>query len=332
MQLGNGVIVSLGGEGKLCMNCHKSRRDAETYAVQYHDHFGPHHGPQADMLAGTNVVSFGVSIPSTTHNFAIANSCVTCHMALTPGSGTPPDSLDPAQYGRDEIGEHTFTMHWEGDGVHGPVDLVSGCVGCHGPKNSFDEWIAKMDYDEDGTVESAQDEVKGMMDNIGVLLPPLNDPAVVVDTNYTTLQLQSAYNYLSVEEDKSYGMHNLQFTVNLLKVTYDTLRGIPVSIFEEAEDMLAPDNYVLNQNYPNPFNPTTTISFGLPKRDDVRLVIYDILGKQIRTLFSGRINSGYHNYIWDGRDQQGNIVSAGVYIYRLQGNYVDLSRKMLFVK
>jgi len=50
--LGNGEIVSFGGNGKLCMNCHKGRRDAETYATEYHDHYGPHYSAQTDRHAG----------------------------------------------------------------------------------------------------------------------------------------------------------------------------------------------------------------------------------------------------------------------------------------
>ncbi|GAB4366015.1 MAG: hypothetical protein Kow0042_05620 [Calditrichia bacterium] len=121
VMLRDSTLITAGGNGKLCMNCHKSRRNAEEYAVEYHDHFGPHHGPQADMLAGANVVSFGWTLPSGQAHLTAGNSCVSCHMAPTPGAGTPPDTTNPEQYGRDRVGDHTFHMYWEGDGIHGPV-------------------------------------------------------------------------------------------------------------------------------------------------------------------------------------------------------------------
>ena len=83
--LGNDEQVTTGGFGKLCMNCHKSRRDAIEYTNDYlnnlSSHYGPHHGPQGDMLLGTNVPTFGYILPKSAHFSAIENTCVDCHMA-----------------------------------------------------------------------------------------------------------------------------------------------------------------------------------------------------------------------------------------------------------
>ncbi|GAB4366021.1 MAG: hypothetical protein Kow0042_05630 [Calditrichia bacterium] len=209
---------------------------------------------------------------------------------------------------------------------------MKSCGTCHGPKNSFDDFMADADYDGDGTVEPVQAETKGMMDKIALLLPPVGDLSVEVDTNYTTLQLQSAYNLFFVEEDGSYGMHNFKFVRNLLKVTYDTLSGAPVGLFDEDENFTLAQKYVLEQNYPNPFNPTTTIRFNLPKREEIRLEVYDVLGKPIRTLLSGAMAAGSHSVEWDGKDRSGQTVSSGIYIYRLSGKSFSLSKKMLLVK
>lgn len=332
VELGNGAMIPDGGSGKLCMNCHKSRRDAETYAIEYQDHFGPHDGPQADMLAGENVVSFGYTYPSGKAHIAAGDACVTCHMAPTPGADVEPDPEDPKQYGRDKIGDHTFHISWEGDGVNGPVDLVAGCVNCHGPKTSFDDFMADQDYDGNGNVGTVQEETMGMMDKIAVLLPPVGETSVEVDENYTTLQLQSAYNYLFVEADGSHGVHNFKFAINLLKVTLDTLSGAPTGLFENSNISAVPVQYVLDQNYPNPFNPTTTINFTLPRAEDIKVVVYDMLGKSIRTLASGHFNAGVHKVEWDGQDQNGNTVSTGVYLYRLESESITLTKKMLLVK
>ncbi|RMD91866.1 MAG: T9SS C-terminal target domain-containing protein [Calditrichaeota bacterium] len=228
----NGETFTFGGMGKLCMNCHLSRRDAEVYVQEWHDHYGPHHSNQADMLAGTNAITFDMHIPSSNHKEVVPDACVTCHMAPTPGTGQP---------GRDYVGEHTFAMHWDGGTPDDPTDdvyNVAACQQCHGNIQTFADIKAKEDYDGDGVIESAQDEVRGMMEEVGKLLPPLGSPEVEVtqedyDPNLPDLTpeevakrklyLKAAYNYKFVEEDGSHGIHNFQFAVNLLRVTHQAL-------------------------------------------------------------------------------------------------------------
>jgi hypothetical protein len=93
-----------------------------------------------------------------------------------------------------------------------------------------------------------------------------------------------------------------------------------------------PTRYALYQNYPNPFNPSTQIRFDLKENRDVRLVIYNVMGQQVRTLISGQMTAGQHVIAWDGTDQQGRTVGSGLYIYRLTaGSFVE-SRKMLLTR
>lgn len=98
-----------------------------------------------------------------------------------------------------------------------------------------------------------------------------------------------------------------------------------------VEDL--PAEFALHQNYPNPFNPTTMIEFDLPEASDVSLVIYDITGRQVRTLVNETgVAAGYRGITWNGHDNNGNGVATGMYIYRLQaGDYVDV-KKMTFMK
>jgi predicted GH43/DUF377 family glycosyl hydrolase len=88
-----------------------------------------------------------------------------------------------------------------------------------------------------------------------------------------------------------------------------------------------PTKYVLMHNYPNPFNPSTTIEFTLPKSEFVELKIYNILGEEISTLVSKKLNQGNHTYTFVG-----NNLASGVYYYRLEaGNFVQ-TRKMIYLK
>ncbi len=76
-------------------------------------------------------------------------------------------------------------------------------------------------------------------------------------------------------------------------------------------------DYVLEQNYPNPFNPSTKISFALPEAGMVKLQIYNLLGNEVKTLVNEHRNAGPYDLIWNGRNRAGEVVAAGVYLYRL---------------
>ncbi len=216
--LTNGEVITRGGTGKLCMNCHKSRRDAEDYVDgNVSSHFGPHHSTQTDMIMGTNAITFGRYIPSSTHRDVMENFCVTCHMAET-----------PAEYGKDKIGDHTFNMHWAGDdgedGTDDDVYNVEICQDCHGTSiESFDDFIAREDYDEDGTVETCREELHALLEEVEEHFPKDTEGDVDYDADWSPVQRRALYNYAIVEEDASMGMHNYQFAIGLLKVTLEAL-------------------------------------------------------------------------------------------------------------
>ncbi len=90
--------------------------------------------------------------------------------------------------------------------------------------------------------------------------------------------------------------------------------------------------YHLRQNYPNPFNPTTTISYSLPDAGNVRLVVYDLLGRNVRTLVDDYQTKGLQEIMWDARDDAGVKVSTGIYIYRIETENFTESRKMILLK
>ncbi len=103
-------------------------------------------------------------------------------------------------------------------------------------------------------------------------------------------------------------------------------------LFYNPDHVFLPKQIELAQNYPNPFNPATTIRFGLPENGLVRLSVYNILGQKVKELVNGRQVAGYHEILWDGRNESGMAVSSGVYIYRLETATGVKARKMLLVK
>ena len=110
--------------------------------------------------------------------------------------------------------------------------------------------------------------------------------------------------------------------------TKDDIHGHTTDIEQPA----VVSDFQLKQNYPNPFNPTTTIEFYLAKQGNYRLDIYDVLGRKVRSLLNGSQPAGAQRITWDGKDDSGKMVSAGIYFYTLKGENFKQTRKMLLIK
>ena len=97
-------------------------------------------------------------------------------------------------------------------------------------------------------------------------------------------------------------------------------------------EIILPTEFALHQNYSNPFNPVTTLRYDLPENSFVNINIYDMLGRKVRSLIEQNQEAGYKSVMWDGTNEYGKLVSAGVYLYRIQaGEYVQ-TKKMVLLK
>ncbi|HXS98549.1 MAG TPA: hypothetical protein VN736_28330 [Candidatus Limnocylindrales bacterium] len=215
--LANGVKVTGTGSGTLCMNCHMSRQNATVYAdtTAGSAHFGPHEGPQADMLMGTNGYTYGKKIPTSAHQFVVADTCVTCHMQTVA-------TTDPAFL---QAGDHTFRTTYAPAGK-AAENLTAACQGCHGKQvDSFNFQL--FDYNGDGQIDGVQTEVQSLLDQLSTLLPPNNKVKsdLTIDNTWTKQQLEAAYNWLFVMHDGSKGVHNTAYAVGLLKASIANLQG-----------------------------------------------------------------------------------------------------------
>jgi len=91
-----------------------------------------------------------------------------------------------------------------------------------------------------------------------------------------------------------------------------------------------PIEFALGQNYPNPFNPDTRITFSLAHKAPTLFRIYDVVGREVRTLLDDILGEGSYSVLWDGLDNASSSAASGVYFYRLQsGNYVATKKMML---
>ena len=99
-----------------------------------------------------------------------------------------------------------------------------------------------------------------------------------------------------------------------------------------SDDSNLPDRYTLHQNYPNPFNPRTVIRYELPNEGNVSITIFDLSGKQIRSLVSSSEPAGYRSTVWDGTNDRGETVTSGVYLYRIHAGQFIQTKKMIFLQ
>ena len=113
---------------------------------------------------------------------------------------------------------------------------------------------------------------------------------------------------------------------------YTYIDGPGRSVLSIVAPATLPDQITLAQNYPNPFNPITTFSYEIPKAELVTITVFDMRGSRVATLVNERQNPGIRSYRWNGTDDNGNGVAAGVYIYTIQAGNFQQSKKMILLK
>ncbi len=316
------IDEGIAGTGAICFNCHQSRTEANAAvaAATINFRFGPHHGPQGDMLVANNMLELaGVTLASSNHIGATLDACVRCHMF---GNAQVVDSNGKVI----QVGGHSFRVLTP-DGKSN----MEACAGCHGGTlgASFEEvtftFNGNGDHDNDGLIEGLQDEVKGMIEKIRAALPiKSGQTQPVPETSWTPDQRSAYWNMITAEEDKSFGIHNPKYIITGLKGAMKLL-GVPTGV--ESYDSVIPNDYTLFQNYPNPFNPSTNIKFSLPKASNVRLTIYDAIGREVRTLLNNELSAGTHTIQWNASN-----LASGIYLYKIEaGDYVKVN-KMLLLK
>jgi len=160
-----------------------------------------------------------------------------------------------------------------------------------------------------------------------------------MDTNATSFDLS----YTDIIEDMSDNnvtAASLEWTVHVTD-GIDTVEAdnAPYTMEIDGADALSsylegllPDEFALRQNYPNPFNPVTTLRYDLPENNLVNITIYDMLGRQVKTLINQTQDAGYRSVIWDATNDYGKPVSAGIYLYQIQAGKYLQTKKMVLLK
>lgn len=109
-------------------------------------------------------------------------------------------------------------------------------------------------------------------------------------------------------------------------------RNLSINTGVSISETTGPNTYILDQNYPNPFNPETTVGFQLPTASHVVIKLYNMVGREIRTLVDSFLEEGKHNFRWDGKNDHGNLLPSGIYGYIFKaGDFSDM-RKMILLR
>ena len=156
-----------------------------------------------------------------------------------------------------------------------------------------------------------------------------------VDTVSGQILFNTAYfiqNDLPIRIDLKHLQRDNEVPVDISYQFIDKNNEIISSGSEVLEIKPIPKEFALHNNYPNPFNPVTTINYDLAKEGNVRLVVYDLMGREVIRLNDSFMPAGYHTVRWNARNQYGMEVSAGVYFYHIQAGDFVKTQKMILLK
>ena len=155
----------------------------------------------------------------------------------------------------------------------------------------------------------------------------ISDTSIGVSSN----SLDNLLGGLNIDETE------LHWYINALDEEYTVVSDTGEFVLSRAalgsvDGYAIPEQFSLHQNYPNPFNPITTLRYDLPEDGLVNIIIYDMLGRQVKTLINQTQDAGYRSVIWDATNDYGKPVSAGIYLYQIQsGEYIS-TKKMVLLK
>ena len=159
----------------------------------------------------------------------------------------------------------------------------------------------------------------------------LVDGEKVADVTFPATAVDEVTQLLGSRFNVEGGMRTITLTlstggIDLDYVIFNAYEGIATGV--EQDEL--PEGYALHQNYPNPFNPTTTISFTMGNPGNVRLTVYDLMGRKIATLIEGTMPVGTFHVTWDAAASSG--LASGVYFYRLETPVGQQVRSMVLLK
>ncbi len=153
----------------------------------------------------------------------------------------------------------------------------------------------------------------------------------LMDDDMSTMEADNFLSGLEVGSTLETVSGIFNFSFGTYKIEVRDMADLGQLSIAEDFDGIAKE-FVLYPNFPNPFNPETRIGFQLAENSNVKLIIYDVLGRKVRTLISEKMDAGNHIINWNGLDDSGIDAASGMYIYRIKADDFIDHRKMLLVR
>ena len=137
-------------------------------------------------------------------------------------------------------------------------------------------------------------------------------------------QRQTSFDISSLDRDNA--------LVEISYIAYDDSNRVIASGRQTLDIVAIPDAFALHQNYPNPFNPTTQINYDIPEDGFAEMIIYDLMGREVKTLVKRSLSTGYYTQTWNGKNNRGQLVGAGLYFCQMRAKGFTKTVKMLLLK
>jgi hypothetical protein len=212
-----------------------------------------------------------------------------------------------------------------------PVELSSFTL-----KNSdhgiLIEWITQSEFENEGFELFRRDTTE---ENYYLISSYQTDPSLVGLGNSTQ---GKSYSFLDshVNNGMTYYYKLVDVDINGKRTEHGPMEILVGSGSNNSLAGVAADQFYLFPNFPNPFNAGTYIAFNLPDRKNgdikTRVLVYNMVGEEVRTLLDDNLASGIYKIYWDGKDAQGNLLASGVYFYAIQSGDFRQYRKMIMLK
>ena len=180
-------------------------------------------------------------------------------------------------------------------------DVCYGAEVIYGEDVQINAYIMETEFDDDAIVEFRYHE-------------------------YDSRSLSKVLEYCTIQ-DNEVQTHTKGINLKNKQTSYHV-----TFVNDDSQNVVIPITTSLMGNYPNPFNPSTTISFSLSKAEQIKLQVYNVKGQLVKTLIDGSKESGFHNVVWNGEDNNFSKVSSGIYFYKLETSTGNEIKKMLLMK
>ncbi|MDP6726616.1 MAG: T9SS type A sorting domain-containing protein, partial [Candidatus Marinimicrobia bacterium] len=270
--------------------------------------------------------------------FSTAWTSADYSLELGPVTGTVPHLIPELDNVFDLRDGLSFARMWHWS--HNTPALMLANINQYGPQLDIQQSGKILDITLTEDVVSAQVLVIYGQTNLEIknTIDQLNQNEIMLKSHFKeegNLLIEKAFLTDMQEKHISLETNSLDKEDSYVSIQYtflDQYKNVIAQGFMSQKVIAVPDEFALHQNYPNPFNPVTTIQYDIPEETHVNLIIYDILGREVKTLLNQTEQPGYKSIRWNGRNNAGQEISAGMYFYRLETTGFVKVHKMVLLK